>query len=213
MATRKSTSKTAETRRAKRQGAKTPRGKATTARKPVAASLTAAVAAPAAFEPAEAAATANRETLDTVLKAGTQAATKGYEQAIAIAQEQVEKASQTLFERYDEAASFGKDNVDAYVHSGTVFAKGIESMGKQFVSIAQNTVEANVATTKALLGATSVRELIELQTQFSRSRFDAMLAESAKLTELSLQLAHETIEPIQARLNASVEKLMKPLAA
>jgi hypothetical protein len=58
-----------------------------------------------------------------------------------------------------------------------------------------------------------VRELIDLQTDFSRSGFDSIVAESAKLTELSMSLANETIEPIQARLNANVEKLMKPLAA
>jgi phasin family protein len=168
---------------------------------------------PAAMAPAEAAAAANQETFDTVLKAGTQAATKGYEQAIAIAQEQVEKVSETLFKRYDEAASFGKDNVDACVTCGTVFAKGVESMSKELMSLAQSTVEANVATTKALFGATTVRELIDLQTEFSRSRFDSLVAESAKLTELSMALANETIEPIQARMNATVEKLMKPIAA
>jgi phasin family protein len=168
---------------------------------------------PAAMAPAEAAAAANQETFDTVLKAGTQAATKGYEQAIAIAQEQVEKASETLFKRYDDAASFGKDNVDACVLFSTIFAKGVESMGNELMSIAQSTVEANVATTKALFGAKTVRELIDLQTEFSRSRFDSLVAESAKLTELSMALANETIEPIQARMNATVEKLMKPIAA
>lgn len=177
---------------------------------PAAAVAPAAAAAPAASEPVEAAVAANQETFETVLKAGTQAASKGYEQAVALAQEQVEKASQTIFKRYDEAASFSKDNVDAYVQSSTLFAKGVESMGKELMTIAQSAVEANVATTKALFGATSVRELIDLQTEFSRSRFDALVAESAKLTELGMSLAHETIEPIQARLNATVEKFMKP---
>jgi phasin family protein len=177
------------------------------------ATTTPAAATPATMAPVEAAAAASQETFDTVLKAGTQAATKGYEQAIAIAQEQVEKASETLFKRYDEAASFGKDNVDACVTCSTVFAKGVESMSKELMSLAQSTVEANVATTKALFGAKSVRELIDLQTEFSRSRFDSLMAESAKLTELSMALANETIEPIQARMNATVEKLMKPIAA
>jgi phasin family protein len=174
---------------------------------------TAPAATLAAVEPLGAPVAASRESMETVLKAGTQAATKGYEQALAIAQEQVEKASQTLFARYDEAASFGKDNVDACVLSSTAFARGFESMGKELMSIAQSAVEANVATTKALLGATTVQEVFELQTRFSRSRFDSLVTESAKLTEIGFVLASEAIEPIQARLNASVEKLMKPLAA
>src|SRR3546814_8515322 len=78
----------------------------------------------------------------------------------------VDKASQTLFRRYDDAASFGKENVDACVLSGTVFAKGVESVGQELMSIAQSAVEANIAATKALLGAKSVRELVDLQTEF-----------------------------------------------
>lgn len=180
--------------------------------------VSAAAAAPAAAvsvatEPFEAAAAANQETFETVLKAGTQAAAKGYEQAVALAQEQVEQASQTLFRRYDEAASFSRDNVDAYVQSSTLFAKGVESLSKELMTIAQSAVEANVATTRALFGAKSVREVIDLQTEFSRSRFDALVAESAKLAELGMTLASETIEPIQARLNATVEKFVKPAAA
>src|SRR3546814_3696011 len=103
----------------------------------------------------------------------------------------VDKASQTLFRRYDDAASFGKENVDACVLSGTVFAKGVESVGQELMSIAQSAVEANIAATKALLGAKSVRELVDLQTEFSRSRFESLLAASAKLTELGLSLRSE----------------------
>jgi phasin family protein len=209
MPSKKSPSKTSP----KTVGAKKVAPAATTTAAFAPATTTPAAATPATMAPVEAAAAASQETFDTVLKAGTQAATKGYEQAIAIAQEQVEKASETLFKRYDEAASFGKDNVDACVTCSTVFAKGVESMSKELMSLAQSTVEANVATTKALFGAKSVRELIDLQTEFSRSRFDSLVAESAKLTELSMALANETIEPIQARMNATVEKLMKPIAA
>ena len=170
-------------------------------------------AAAVAVTPVETAVAAQQETIETVMKAGSQAAAKGYEQAFALAQEQVEKAQQTLFKRYDEAASFGKDNVDACVQSGTLFAKGVESLSKELMTLAQSTAEANVATAQALFGARTLREVIDLQTEFSRSRFDSLVAESAKLTELGIALAHETIEPIQARLNATVEKLIKPIAA
>ena len=205
--TRKSTAKSPET---KSPGTKTAATKTATAKT---AAPEAPVATPPSMAPVESAAAAHQETMETVLKAGSQAATKGYEQVIAIAQEQVEKASETVFKRYDEAASLGQENVDACVRSGAVFAQGVESMGKELMSFAQSAVEANVATAKALFGVTTVRELIDLQTEFQRSRFDSLVAESAKLTELSMALANDTFEPIQARLNANVEKLLKPIAA
>jgi phasin family protein len=168
---------------------------------------------PAAVQPVEAAVAASQETIEAVVKAGSQAATKGYEQAVAIAQEQVEKASSKLFEGYDDVASLSKDSVDAYVASSTLLAKGVEALGKEMISFAQSTVESNLATTMAFFSAQTLQEAIDLQTDFSRSRLDTLVAESAKLTELSLALANDSFAPLQAQLNASVEKLMKPLAA
>lgn len=166
---------------------------------------------------AAAAATARRETVETVTQAGSQSARQvaanGYDQAIARAQEQVDNASKKLVKRYDGAYSYGQDNVEAYVQSTTAFARGAESLGRELTNLVQSTVEANVATTKALFGATSVQELVELQAEFSRGRFSALLAESAKLTELGVTVTNEAIEPIQARLNATVERLIKPVSA
>jgi phasin family protein len=207
MPSKKSTTQKSNT---KTVAAKTASAKTATAKK---AAPKAPVAAPVSLVPVESAAAAHQETMESAFKAGNQAATKGYEQVLSIAQEQVEKASETIFKGYDEAASLSQENVDAYVLCGTVFAQGVESMGKELMSFAQSAVEANVATTKAMFGVTTLRELIDLQTEFQRSRFDSLIAESAKLTELSMALANDTFEPIQVRLNANVEKLLNPIAA
>ena len=208
MATKKTPTKTA----------KAPSKSATA--KPATAKKTAAPAADApalplqdTIEPVVAAVSASQETMEAMVKAGTQAASKSYEQAIALTQEQVEKLSSSMFQGYDDVASLGKDNIDAYVQSTTVFAKGMEAMSKELMSFAQSSLDTGVANAKALFGAKTLRELIDLQTDFSRSGFDSLVAESAKLTELSVALANDTVEPLQVRINANVEKMIKPLAA
>ena len=183
----------------------------TTPKKPAAAA--AAPAPEKAAETVETAFDSGQESLEAMFKAGSQAATKSYEQAIAMAQEQVEKASAKVFESYDDFASFGKESVDAYVASSTVLTKGIESLSKELMGFTQTTVEANVAATKALFTAKSVQEFIDLQSDYSRSSLDALVSESAKLTELSVTLANDAMEPIQLRVNAAVERMIKPLAA
>ncbi|MEQ8354211.1 MAG: phasin family protein [Kiloniellaceae bacterium] len=185
---------------------KTPTKTAT--KKPAAAAVTAK-----ATKPVETTAAASKETMEAVVKVGTQAATKSYEQAVSMAQEQVDKASTNLFKSYDDVANHGKDTVDAYVESSTVFAKGIEALSKELMGFTQSAVEANIAATKALFGAKTVNEVIDLQNEFSRTRFDSLVSESAKLTELSMSLANDAFEPIQLRVNATVEKMMKPIAA
>lgn len=142
-----------------------------------------------------------------------EASAKSFDQAVQITKEQVEKAAQMAFQRYDEMTVFSKENVDAVVKSGTVFAKGFEDIAKAFMSLAQQNLEASVGAAKAVMGCTTLRQVVDLQTETAKSQFDKMVAEGNKLSEMSLKVANEALEPIQARVNLAVEKFVKPVAA
>jgi phasin family protein len=66
---------------------------------------------------------------------------------------------------------------------------------------------------KAFMGVRSLREAVDLQSEVSRTQFDRLMADSAKLTELSLKVANEAFQPIQARFNVAFEQVLKPVAA
>ncbi|WP_299616620.1 phasin family protein [Pelagibius sp.] len=166
-----------------------------------------------AMKPVAAAVAAGQDTLEAVVKASTQVASKGYEQAVAMTQEQVEKASSTVFYGYDEVASLGKDNMDACVQCSSLAAKGFEALGTEMLAFTQAAMQTGFTTAQALAAAKSLRELVDLQGAYSRSSFDSLVAESAKLTELSIAVTNEAMEPLQTRVTVTVEKLMKPLAA
>ena len=61
--------------------------------------------------------------------------------------------------------------------------------------------------------AKTFQEVVELQTEYSRKNFDSIVAESSKLTELSVDIANQAFEPLKSQVNQSVERLWKPLAA
>lgn len=135
------------------------------------------------------------------------------EQAVAATKEQVEKASTAALKGYDEFATVNKDTMDAYVKAGNVMAKGMEDMGKTFFAFAQTQAEANVAAAKKLMGAKTINDVVEIQSELARSQFDAYVAEGTKVSEMYLKVANETVEPIQAQMNVVVERIMKPVAA
>ena len=64
-----------------------------------------------------------------------------------------------------------------------------------------------------LLGAKDLTEVVELHNGFARARLDKVIAETAKLTELSVQVTNEAIEPLQNRVDVTVETLLKAQAA
>ncbi len=135
------------------------------------------------------------------------------EQAVAATKEQVEKASTAAMKSYDEFAALNKDAVDAYVKAGNVFAKGFEDLGKTVFAFAQSQAETNVNAAKALMSAKTINDVVEIQSDLARAQFDAFVAEGTKVSEMSLKVANETVEPIQAQFNVVVEKMMKPVAA
>ena len=81
------------------------------------------------------------------------------------------------------------------------------------LALTQNSMQSSVGAAKAMMGCKTLREVIDLNADFARSNFDALVAEGAKLSEMSMQVANEAIAPIQARVNVAVEKLAKPIAA
>jgi phasin family protein len=178
----------------------------------------------ASRESVEAAVEAGKQNMDAVVKAGTEAASKSYDQvvtktkeqaaqAVALTTENVTKASEAAFKGYDEFALFGKDTFDAMVRTNGIVAKGFEVLGKEILAYTQVSIEENVAQTKALMGAKDLKEVVDLQNDFARGRLDKAIAESAKLTEMSVKVSNEALAPIQKRVDATVQTMLKAHAA
>lgn len=167
----------------------------------------------AAMEGVEAVAAKQKETIEAAVKAGTEAMGKGYEQAFTMTKEQFEKANDLAFKSYDEIADFGKENFEAVVASSNVLAKGAEVIGKEVAAFAQASVESNMATAKQFLSAKNVQELMDLQGKWAKASLDNFLSETTKLQDMSMKIASESSAPINARVNAAVERISKPIAA
>ena len=163
--------------------------------------------------PIEAAVNAGKETVEAFVKAGTDAASQQYEQAMTSTKEQVEKASTIMFKSYDEFSSLNKGNMDAFMKSGTIVAKGFESLSKEMMGFAQEAMEANMAAAKQVFGAKNLHEMMDLQSNLARTNFDKVMAESAKLSEMSVKAANAAIAPLQSRVNVAVQTMLKPTAA
>ena len=138
---------------------------------------------------------------------------KGFDQFLAPAKEQVEKAQAQSAKVLEDVTKFQKDNLEAVVSASNVYAKGFETFGKTWYALTQETVEASAAVAKALLGAKTLKEAVDLQTDFAKTTFDKFVAEGTKLSEMSIKVANEALEPINARVNVAVEKLLKPANA
>ncbi|MBS4046254.1 MAG: phasin family protein [Alphaproteobacteria bacterium] len=142
------------------------------------------------------------------------------EKAIAASTEALEKAFAVSKERFDavakgvdDAAKLGKDQVEAYVTAGNVASKGFESINAEVMAFTKTQVEDQISAAKAMMGAKTLQEFIELQSGFAKSAFEAYTAHTTKLSEVATKVAQDAFAPINAQVQATVEKMVKPLAA
>lgn len=156
---------------------------------------------------------ASKENAEKAYKAGTEAFQKGYEQAVAMTSEQVKKAFPQAADKFDEFAAVNKGNIDALFAASEVAAKGFEQIADEMMAYNQKAFETHVATTKAFFECKSLTDLVELQTSYARAAFDRAVAEGTKLSEMTVKVANQAVEPIQVRVNKTMEQFAKPLAA
>lgn len=158
---------------------------------------------------------AGRDRLETVARVSTDAAAQGYEKAVALTKERVEaavKAQDAAFRSYEDAVQAARDNVEAVVKAGTILAQGLQDLGKEVMGLAQASIEDGVAASKALMGARTLRDVVDLQAGLARTGLDRLLGEGSRLSDRSVRLVEEAFAPITARVGATVDKLVKTAA-
>jgi phasin family protein len=126
-------------------------------------------------------------------------------------QEQFAKAAETQLKAADEMAAFGKSNVEAFIQAGTIFFQGFEQIARTIVGITQAQVESSMTVAKSLIAAKTVTELTDLQNAYAKSTFDHAVSEATHLSELAIKITNEAIEPLSARVTATIEHISKPV--
>ena len=108
---------------------------------------------------------------------------------------------------FADVTEFNKGNVEALVESSKIAAKGIETMGQDAAEYTRKSFENMTAIVKTLSTVKSPTEFMKLQSDYMRTSFDSMVAESSKTTETMLKLAGEIAQPISNRVAIAAEKI------
>ena len=107
----------------------------------------------------------------------------------------------------EELNEFNKGNLEAFVESGRVAAKAAETLGQQAAEAARKNFEQTTAALKSFASAKTPTEFFQLQSDYARTTFDALIAETSKNSETMLKLAGDVFQPISNRFAVAAEKI------
>jgi phasin family protein len=160
-----------------------------------------------------------KTTTTNVINQGTQTMKKEANQAADRIQAvfgDVNERAKTAMERNarlaEEVTELAKGNVEALVASTKVAAKGVETIGQEVAEFSRKSFEDASAALKGFADVKSPTDLFRLQSDFARSQFDMIVAESSKLSETMLKLAGQVAEPITGRYSVAAERVRSAVA-
>jgi phasin family protein len=156
------------------------------------------------FAPAAPAAAARKESQmeDTVKKTAANAQT-----LFADFNDRATAAFEKSTKLFDEMNDFAKGNVDAVVESSKIAAKGFESFGRDAADYGRTSFESATAAAKQFASVKSPTELFKLQSDYARTAFDSIVAQTSKNTETLLKLAGDIAQPLSNRAAVAAEKV------
>lgn len=118
-------------------------------------------------------------------------------------QEAIEKSRHVA----EELTELTRANVEAVVESGRIAATGAKTVGEEALQRTREGLERNIAEFKSLAQASSPTEFFQLQSEIARGNFDRLVASFSQLTESTVKLAGEAIQPLSNRAAVNAEKL------
>jgi hypothetical protein len=100
----------------------------------------------------------------------------------------------------EEFQKVSKDGIDAAVRSLGEVNKGFQAIAAEVTVYSKSVFEDSTRAFEQLVGAKSVEQAIEIQSQYAKRANDAHVAELSKLSEMYVGLARNAYQPVKAAL-------------
>ena len=117
------------------------------------------------------------------------------------------------FKGFEGIAEQNAENLKAAVAAGTAFIKVMDAVSKEMASFATDSFTAGVTAAKEISECKTIADMFERQSAYARAVLERMIAESTKLSRLSVDAAKDTMVPTHARTEEATAKFMKAMAA
>lgn len=127
--------------------------------------------------------------------------------------EQMTKGTEGFVKAAEDAAEFGRGNMEAFSKAAQTWAVGSQDLARQVMALAQGMTEHSLESVKALSSVKSLNEAAEIQAKFAKAAMEKAVAESAKMQEAVFKLTEQAVAPISARMTVAMEKMGKSAAA
>jgi hypothetical protein len=106
-----------------------------------------------------------------------------------------------MLKGFEEFQKVGKDGFDAAVKSFGEWNKGFQAIAAEVTDYSKKAFEDGTRAFEQLIGAKSVEQAVEIQSQYAKKAYDSYIAEVSKLGEMYVGLARDAYKPVETAFN------------
>lgn len=112
-----------------------------------------------------------------------------------------------------EATNMGQAQMEAAMKSSGTFMKGMEDMMKTCMEMMQDSTEKSTEAMKSMMACKTMNEYTEAQNKIAQASFDDFMAGATKLSEMSVKICTEAMEPMNDQMTKAMKKASETMAA
>jgi phasin family protein len=109
-----------------------------------------------------------------------------------------------MIKGFEEFQKVGKDGFDAAVRSFGEMNKGFQAIAAEVTDYSKKAFEDSTRAFEQLIGAKSVEQAVEIQSQYAKKAYDGYVAEMSKLGEMYAGLARDAYKPVETAVARTV---------
>lgn len=112
-----------------------------------------------------------------------------------------------------DATATAQEQFDAFSQAASLYAKGFEQWMKTCMELTQETTDELAENAKALLACKTMNEYADAQNKFAQSSFEKIMGNATKLSELSIRIANDSMQPLNEQVSKVIKKASDAAAA
>ena len=107
----------------------------------------------------------------------------------------------------DEVQRASKNGFDTSVRSLAEMSKGFEAIRTTMMDYTKKSFEDGTRAFEQLVGAKSIEQAWEIQSQYAKKAFEAYVAQASKIGEMYVDLARSAYQPVEQAVAKTARKV------
>ncbi len=106
-----------------------------------------------------------------------------------------------MMNSFEDMNKVGKDMMDNGMKAATTVATGLQSFAGEAAEYSKKSYEHGTKAVEQMMAVKSLDKAFEVQTEYTKSAYEAFVAQSTKMTEMMTAVAKDAYKPFEIAMS------------